>query len=152
MAAEQEGEDAILDRQIGEPRLVRQVFDQMPVLVLGLDGPDMRLAAASAAYRAYAGRSEVIGLPIREVFADLEEQQIMQIFERVYATGEPVDIREMRAENGTELRLLAPRGTTADMVLSLVELDHLTNDPDYPETASSHERFGPDDPPAQDGA
>ncbi|HEX7301797.1 ATP-binding protein, partial [Lentzea sp.] len=36
--------------------------------------------------------------------------------------------------NGSELRLLAPPGSNADSILSLVELDHHTTDPDHPGT------------------
>ncbi|HEU5473612.1 MAG TPA: SpoIIE family protein phosphatase [Actinophytocola sp.] len=36
--------------------------------------------------------------------------------------------------NETDLRLYAPPGTPADMILSLVQLPHHTHDPDYPET------------------
>jgi anti-sigma regulatory factor (Ser/Thr protein kinase)/anti-anti-sigma regulatory factor len=38
----------------------------------------------------------------------------------------------LHRDNGTELRLYAPAGTAADMILTLVGLEHETADPDYP--------------------
>ncbi|HWC80097.1 MAG TPA: SpoIIE family protein phosphatase [Pseudonocardiaceae bacterium] len=39
---------------------------------------------------------------------------------------------ELHRASHTELRLYAPEGTTADLILSLVRLAHVTDDPDYP--------------------
>ncbi|PPK67123.1 PAS domain-containing protein [Actinokineospora auranticolor] len=89
--------DEALDRLVGKPVEVRDVFDQMPLLVLALGGPELRLVATTAAYREHSGRQNVIGLPILEVFGGIVEQQIFQIFERTYRTGEPASVRELRA-------------------------------------------------------
>ena len=40
----------------GDAAVVRDAFEQLPVVLLALDGPDHRLAAMNAAYRAFTGR------------------------------------------------------------------------------------------------
>ncbi|MBL7259010.1 SpoIIE family protein phosphatase [Paractinoplanes lichenicola] len=85
-----------LDRTVGDAEVVRQVFDQMPLLVFALDGPDLRLSAASGAYRTYVGRAEMIGERVWDVYSEVAGQQVLEIFEQVYRTGEPAQAREMR--------------------------------------------------------
>jgi serine phosphatase RsbU (regulator of sigma subunit)/anti-sigma regulatory factor (Ser/Thr protein kinase)/ABC-type transporter Mla MlaB component len=41
-------------------------------------------------------------------------------------------LRRLHGDNGTALRLYAPAGTPADMILALVQIPHETHDPDYP--------------------
>ncbi|WP_310366831.1 SpoIIE family protein phosphatase [Catenuloplanes atrovinosus] len=74
------------------------MFDQMPLMVIAMSGPDLRVVAATGAYRAYAGRTQMIGVPIREVFPESLGQQIWEIYDQVYATGEPASLREFRAQ------------------------------------------------------
>ena len=57
----------------------------LPLMVVALDGPELRIVATTGAYRAFAGRTEMIGLPVREAFPETLGQQIMEIFERTYA-------------------------------------------------------------------
>ncbi|MFD5826272.1 SpoIIE family protein phosphatase [Lentzea sp. NPDC060358] len=97
MTSEHGDRDLSRDRLVGDPHLVRRVFDQLPLLVLVLQGAELRVVATTEAYRSYARRTEMIGTPIREVFADLDQQHIVQLFERAYTTGEPVEVRELRA-------------------------------------------------------
>jgi serine phosphatase RsbU (regulator of sigma subunit)/anti-sigma regulatory factor (Ser/Thr protein kinase)/anti-anti-sigma regulatory factor len=78
---------------------VRRVFEGVPALLVGLDGPDHRFIAVNAAYRALSPPIDSIGLLVREVYPELEIQQILQIFDRVYETGEP--------QSGTEWRVQA---------------------------------------------
>ena len=89
----------------GDAAVVRDAFEQLPVVLLALDGPDHRLAAMNAAYRAFTGRSGVIGVAYRDAFPELAGQQVYELLDRVYATGE--------AETGVEWRTqidLGPRG------------------------------------------
>ena len=68
-------------------------------MLVGLQGPDHRFVAANAAYRALSPSLAPIGMPAREVYPELESQQIYQMLDRVYRTGEP--------QSGTEWRLQA---------------------------------------------
>ena len=96
-----DGDDA-LRRQVGDARVVRAVFDEMPYLLVGLDGPDHTFVAANAAYRALVGRSEFIGRPVREVLPEIGGQQVFELLDRVYATGRPQTAREWRIQLDTD--------------------------------------------------
>ena len=87
------------DKTVGAAGDVRRVFENVPALLVGLDGPDHRFVAVNAAYRALSPPIDTIGLLAREVYPELESQQIFQMFDRVYQTGEP--------QSGTEWRVQA---------------------------------------------
>jgi serine phosphatase RsbU (regulator of sigma subunit)/anti-sigma regulatory factor (Ser/Thr protein kinase)/anti-anti-sigma regulatory factor len=93
-------------RLVGEASVVRDVFEQLPVILLGMTGPDHRVVAMNAACRAFLGRSDVIGLPIREALPDIAGQQLYEFLDRAYASGQPQTGREWRAqiEIGSEIR------------------------------------------------
>jgi PAS domain S-box-containing protein len=82
----------------GDADTVRDAFEQMPVVLLALAGPDHRIVAANAAYRALTGRSDAIGMPYREAFPEIEGQQLYELLDRVYATGELETGKEWRAQ------------------------------------------------------
>ena len=98
-------DDDTLGRLVGEAAVVRDVFEQLPMALVALDGPDHRLAAANAAYRALTGRSGPVGAAGRDAFPELGGRQLVELLDRVYATGEP--------ETGTAWRAqldVGPRG------------------------------------------
>ena len=88
--------DAGLSQLVGEAGAVRDAFEQMPVVMVALAGPEHRIVATNAAYRSFTGRSGVIGVPCRDAFPEIVGQQLYELFDRVYATGKP--------ETGTEWR------------------------------------------------
>ena len=77
---------------------MRDAFESMPVLVAALEGPEHRMVAANSAYRAFAGRADFIGKTARQVFPDVAGQQLFEMLDRVYASGEPVTAREWRIQ------------------------------------------------------
>jgi anti-anti-sigma factor len=85
------------DITVGTAEDVRRVFESVPAMVVGLEGPDHRFVAANAQYRALSPKFSPVGLMAREVYPELESQQIFDMFDRVYQTGEP--------QSGTEWRL-----------------------------------------------
>src|SRR5271169_414509 len=85
---------------VGEAGLVRDAFEQLPMLVAALDGPDHRLTAMNAAYRAFTGHPDVMGLPYRDAFPELAGQPLHDMLDRVYATGQPESRTEWRAQIG----------------------------------------------------
>ncbi|MGZ4526070.1 MAG: SpoIIE family protein phosphatase [Mycobacterium sp.] len=87
------------DNTVGAADDVRRIFDNVPALLVGLEGPDHRFVAVNAAYRALSPPIDPIGLLAREVYPELDSQQIFQMFDRVYQTGEP--------QSGTEWRVQA---------------------------------------------
>ena len=70
----------------------------MPAVLLALAGPDHRIVAANAACRAFTGRPDPIGMPYREAFPEIEGQQVYELLDRVYVTGEPETGKEWRAQ------------------------------------------------------
>jgi PAS domain S-box-containing protein len=88
------GEDG--PSRAGEPEVVRARFDALGLIVASYEGRDHRLVAANAAFRAFSGRSEVVGRPLRELLPEFEGQQVIAMADRVYATGEPQTGREWR--------------------------------------------------------
>jgi serine phosphatase RsbU (regulator of sigma subunit)/anti-sigma regulatory factor (Ser/Thr protein kinase)/anti-anti-sigma regulatory factor len=85
-------------RLAGDADAVRDAFEQMPVVLLALAGPDHRIVAANAACRAFTGRPDPIGMPYREAFPEIEGQQVYELLDRAYATGEPETGKEWRAQ------------------------------------------------------
>jgi hypothetical protein len=71
------------DRTVGAADDVRRVFDNVPALLVGLEGPDHRFVAVNAAYRTLGPPIDPIGLLAREVYPELESQQIFQMFDQV---------------------------------------------------------------------
>ncbi len=92
--------DDILERLVGEASAVRDAFEQLPMGLTALDGPDHRLAATNAAFRAFTGRSDLIGLACRDAFPELAGQQLFELLDRVYASGQPETGTEWRAQVG----------------------------------------------------
>lgn len=82
-------DDNMLGRLVGDATVVRDVFEQLPMVLMALDGPEHRLAATNAAYRAFTGRSGLIGMACRDAFPELAGQQLFEVLDRVYATGQP---------------------------------------------------------------
>ena len=88
--------DDRLSQLVGDAGAVRDAFEQMPVVMMALAGPEHRIVAMNAAYRSFSGWSGVLGVPCREAFPEMKGQQLYELFDRVYETGEP--------ETGTEWR------------------------------------------------
>ncbi|MEO7711958.1 MAG: ATP-binding protein, partial [Gemmatimonadaceae bacterium] len=72
-----------------EQRL-RELFDQAPVAVAVLEGPDHVYTIASPRYTATPGGGRpLLGRTIREAFPELAGQGFVETMDRVYETGEP---------------------------------------------------------------
>ena len=71
-------------------RRLRELFDQAPVAVAVLDGPDHVYTIASPRYIATPGGGRpLLGRTIREAFPELAGQGFVETMDRVYETGEP---------------------------------------------------------------
>lgn len=91
-------DDDMLGRLVGEADLVRDVFEQLPVILLATAGPDHQMVAMNAACRAFTGRSDVIGIALGEVFAEIAGPQLDEMLDRVYASGQQETERGWRAQ------------------------------------------------------
>lgn len=67
-------------------------------MLIGLDGPEHCVVAANAACRAATGRQALVGRTLRQVFPEVIGQQVFEMVDRVYATGEPGVGREWRMQ------------------------------------------------------
>ncbi len=95
-------DDEALQRRVGDAAQVREAFEELPLMMAAMDGPELRFVAANAAYRALAGPSEFIGKPLREVFPEVGGQQVFEAVERVYHTAEPYTMNEWRIQFGAD--------------------------------------------------
>jgi PAS domain S-box-containing protein len=68
-----------------------EVFDPAPVGVLVCRGPQHVLTYMNAAYREVFGDRR-LGAPVREAFADLEQQGYLDLFDSVLRRGEPARV------------------------------------------------------------
>ena len=65
-----------------------QLFQQAPGFVALLRGADHVFELANPAYIKLAGRSDLIGRPVRSVFPDIEGQGFFELLDNVFASGE----------------------------------------------------------------
>ncbi|MBO0864077.1 MAG: SpoIIE family protein phosphatase [Mycobacterium sp.] len=93
MAAEMDWDEAV-----GAADEVRRVFDNVPMMVVGFEGPDHRYAAVNAAYRALFPRVTAVGKPLLEVAPEVAGQQIQEMLDRVYQTGQQQSATEWRLQ------------------------------------------------------
>lgn len=87
------------DKVVGTSDDVRRTFENVPTMLVGLQGPEHRFVAVNAAFRTFNPVQDTVGKTAKEVYPELESQQIYDMFDRVYQTGEP--------QTGSEWRLQA---------------------------------------------
>lgn len=73
----------------------RQALLEMPLGLCLLDGADYRYTFTNPAYDQLAGRTDMLGKTVHDVFPELEGQGIYELLDAVYTTGEPYNIAEM---------------------------------------------------------
>jgi PAS domain S-box-containing protein len=82
---------------------LRDVFEQAPVAVAVMKGPDHVYSVASPRYVESVGRRAIIGLSVRDAFPELAGSPQFEIMDRVYRTGEPFFAAEQRVKlNGAD--------------------------------------------------
>ncbi|MFC7456122.1 SpoIIE family protein phosphatase [Brachybacterium sp. GCM10030267] len=127
------GDHADPRRRTGDQRIVREGFEDLPHAVAIVQGPACQVAAANAAYRHFAGRQDLVGVPLGEVLVSPGAQQQLDAAHQVMATGDELTVREWHvpgdASAGTGERfadlLLRPRrgeGGEVDGVV-IVQID-----------------------------
>jgi signal transduction histidine kinase len=82
-------EASAAELRASEQRL-RNVFDQAPVAVAVLEGPEHVYTIASPRYRETPGSGRpLLGRSVREAFPELAGQGLLEVMDRVYRSGEP---------------------------------------------------------------
>jgi len=125
------------DASAGDAAVVRRAFEEMPLALVALQGPEHRFVAANAAYRTIVGRAEVVGRTVREVAPEVGSQQLFEMLDRVYRTGEAVVAREWRVQLNRgpggapddvflDMNVLPRRGPAGDTVGLLVYIADVT--------------------------
>lgn len=91
---------------------LRRMFEQAPGFVAMLRGPDHRFVMVNEAYRSLVGHRDVAGKTVAEALPEIVDQDVLDLLNRAYASGEPyigrgVSVRlEHRRGGGLEERFL----------------------------------------------
>jgi serine phosphatase RsbU (regulator of sigma subunit)/anti-sigma regulatory factor (Ser/Thr protein kinase)/anti-anti-sigma regulatory factor len=88
------------DEAMGAADDVRRIFENAPIMMLALQGPEHRYVTANRAFREFAPTADAVGKPVREVFPELEGHGFYEIVDRVYRTGEPCSTTAGRVHAG----------------------------------------------------
>lgn len=67
----------------------RQLFEQAPVGIALLEGPDHVFTLANPAYREIVGHRKVLGRPLRDAIPEMKHGNNLQKLHEVYETGTP---------------------------------------------------------------
>ena len=88
------------DQLIGRSDSVRDVFDELPLTVLATEGPRHELVAINAGFRILHPNIVKVGVgkSVWETAPDATDQNVYQIFDEVYRTGEPLHASEWRVQ------------------------------------------------------
>jgi signal transduction histidine kinase/DNA-binding response OmpR family regulator len=79
-------------------RRLTTIFQHAPVAIAILKGPEHVFEFANNSYFELAGRSNVIGRTIREVFPEFTGQGIFELLDTVYASGQPYMADSLRVQ------------------------------------------------------
>ena len=79
-------------------RRVLELFMDAPGGMIVTEGPDHVVTMMNAAYRAWIGGRDVIGLPVRDAFPNMVELGFYAMLDEVFASGESRTIRGDRTE------------------------------------------------------
>ena len=114
-ALRREAEEARRRAEAAEVRL-RQVYEQAPVAIAVLLGPEHRFEVANPRYSELVDkpREALLGRTVREVFPELESQGIYDLLDRVYATGETLVAEEL------PIRIRQADGGRRELVVNFV--------------------------------
>lgn len=76
-------------RTEAELERLAQMFEQAPVIITLMEGPEHRYVLSNARHRALLGRDDVVGKTVRDIQAEVATQPLIELLDQVYATGEP---------------------------------------------------------------
>jgi PAS domain-containing protein len=78
-----------LIRREAESVYLRNVFEDIPVAIMVARGKHLQIEFMNAFSRQLIGSRNVVGLPLRDAFPDIEQRELFDIIESVFATGVP---------------------------------------------------------------
>ncbi|WP_338765502.1 PAS domain S-box protein [Massilia sp. METH4] len=92
-----------------ETQLLRELFEQAPSFMAVLRGPRHVFELANRPYQRLVGDRDLIGKPVAEAVPEVRDQGIVELLDRVYATGEPYVGRQLKVHLLGEDGELEPR-------------------------------------------
>ena len=84
-----------LIRREAERVYLRNVFEDAPVAITVARGRNLVIEYMNAFARQIIGNRGAVGLGMREAFPDVEQKELFDVVERVYATGTPFHARDL---------------------------------------------------------
>ncbi|WLI89084.1 PAS domain-containing protein [Massilia sp. R2A-15] len=78
-----------------ENRRLRHLFQKAPGIIASLVGPEHTFELANDAYLALLGKTDVIGMTVRQAIPELEGQGFYELLDKVYSSGEAFLGREV---------------------------------------------------------
>jgi PAS domain-containing protein len=97
-----------------DPQWIPQLFREAQPQIGVTRGPEFRLEAVNEAFVRAVGNRPLLGRTVRDAFPELDGQGIIELSERVYATGEPLILHE-RTSSWDRGHGVEPR--TVDLVI-----------------------------------
>jgi signal transduction histidine kinase len=79
---------------VGKASFIEYTFAQAPVAIAVLRGRDHVFASCNRAYAALAGHRPLVGLSVREAFAEVDVETIYALLDEVWATRTPHVVNE----------------------------------------------------------
>jgi serine phosphatase RsbU (regulator of sigma subunit)/anti-sigma regulatory factor (Ser/Thr protein kinase)/anti-anti-sigma regulatory factor len=83
---------------MSDPETLASAADQAAYLLLACEGADLTVTTLNAAARAALAGRNVVGLPLREAFADMVGQHVIEQYEAVYRTGQAISAQAWRVQ------------------------------------------------------
>jgi PAS domain S-box-containing protein len=91
----EERERLLRELEVERSRLAT-MFRQAPAFIATLQGAEHVFEMANPPYHQLVGHRELIGRTVREALPEVAGQGFVELLDRVYASGEPVEGREVR--------------------------------------------------------
>ncbi|HKO16493.1 MAG TPA: ATP-binding protein [Gemmatimonadaceae bacterium] len=83
------------ETQVAEARL-REVFLRAPAMIATLRGPDHVFESANPRYLQAIGNRQILGKPLAQALPEVAGQDMSDLLDRVYRSGEPADANQLR--------------------------------------------------------
>lgn len=90
--AQQKKVNRVID---GERQHLRRLFKQAPGFIAVFVEPEHVVEVVNDAYLQITGHRDIVGKPVTQALPELQAQGILELMDRVYATGEPYIGREL---------------------------------------------------------
>ncbi|UQA56287.1 PAS domain S-box protein [Polyangium aurulentum] len=77
-------------------RRLHELFMQAPAGIALLRGPELVFELANPPYERMFHKRDLVGKRVRDAFPEIQDPEVFEGLERIYATGEPVHVKEYR--------------------------------------------------------